>query len=128
MAAALILGFLGAALVVVWAFSLSVAGQVHRWLRTTYLVALSVAVIAAYFTTFHYNYYADADTRFHGWPIPTVVFQRSGPDEPWLDFVGPTVILAYPMNLILFLVLPSVVVVVLTWRAGNLSTKSKDVG
>ncbi len=88
------------------------AGRVPTWSRALYLLSLIGNAIAAYITTFRYTYLANANTRFHGWPVPTVIFQRDGPDEPWLDFVGPTVVLAYPMNLVLFSIIPAILVLV----------------
>lgn len=116
MAPALVIGFLLAAAVVAWAVVNAVSGRATRWVRVLYLVCFLAAAIAAYFTTFHCIYYANANTRVHGLPIPTVVFQRHDSSAPWLDFVGPAVFLAYPMNLILYALLPSVVVLVLARR------------
>ena len=83
------------------------------WLRLSYGACATSAAVAAYFTTFHYVHYANENTRFHGWPVPTVIFQRENPSSPWLDFVGPTVVLAYPINVTLFAVLPSAVFLIL---------------
>ena len=113
MDAVIIIGFLLAAAVVLWAVIVAVSGNSARWVRALYLVCFLVAATAAYFTTYCYVYYADANTRFHGWPVPVVVFQRDSPKDPWLDFVGPTTILAYPMNLILYALLPSIVALLL---------------
>ena len=110
MAAAIIIGFLLAAVVVVLAAIVALFGCTTRWVRVLYLGWFLAAATAAYFTTFRYIYYSNPNTRFHGWPVPCVVFQRDSPTSPWLDFVGPTVILAYPMNLILYALLPSIVV------------------
>ena len=117
MAAAIIIGFLLAVAVAVWAAIVALSGRTPTWVRILYFGCFSAAAITAYFTTFHYIHYANANTRFHGWPIPSVVFQRDSPTSPWLDFVGPTVVLAYPMNLLLFVLLPSIVVLVLARRS-----------
>jgi hypothetical protein len=53
--------------------------------------------------TFRYSYYSDPNTRIFGWPVPTVIFQRDPPDGPWLDYVGLGTVLAFPINLILWL-------------------------
>ena len=53
--------------------------------------------------TFHFAYSADLNTRIHGFPIPVVVFQRPDAASEWADFVGPTVILGLPMNLVVYL-------------------------
>lgn len=110
MFAIILLIFIGAAGIIVWAAFASIAGRVPLWTRVAYLLALCGCTIASYFTTFRYTYPADANTRFRGWPVPTVIFQRDGPNEPWLDYVGPTVVLAYPMNLVLFAILPAFLV------------------
>lgn len=117
MATAIIVGFLLAAALVVRAAFIALFGRVIMWIRVSYLSCFLAAAIAAYFTTYRYIYYANANTRFHGWPIPHVVFQRDGPTAPWLDFIGPTIVLAYPMNLILFALLPSIVALVLAYRS-----------
>ena len=127
MAAVIIFGFLLAAMVIVWALVVAATGRLTIWLRRLYFAFFGVANIAAYFTTFHYIYFANANTRFHGWPVPTVIFQRDGPDAPWLDFVGPTILLAYPMNLTLFAIIPSIVAVVLARRINN-RPNSPDTG
>lgn len=82
--------------------------------RRCFIVAVVLAVLGSYITTFHYEHMPNADTRFLGWPVPRVIFQRRAPDGPWLDFVGITMVLAFPMNLILFLLLPSIAVLPLT--------------
>ncbi|TWU48953.1 hypothetical protein Poly51_48570 [Rubripirellula tenax] len=110
MFALILLLFLAACGLVVWATHAAIAGRIPTWSRLLFLAALAASVVAAYLTTFHYTYLANANTRFHGWPVPTVIFQRDGPGEPWLDFVGPTVILAYPMNLVLFSFVPAMFV------------------
>lgn len=110
MLAIILLLFLAACVLVAWAAYAAIAGQIPPWSRVFYLIALMSSVAGAYFTTFHYVYFANANTRFHGWPVPTVIFQREGPGEPWLDFIGPTAILAYPMNLVLFAFIPALIV------------------
>ena len=117
MAAAIIIGFLLAATLAVWAAIVALSSRTRLWVRVLYICCFVTAAVAAYFTTFHYVHYTNANTRFHGWPIPTVVFQRDSPTSPWLDFVGPTVILAYPMNLLLFVLLPSILALVLAHRS-----------
>lgn len=117
MAAAIILVLLIAVAVVVWAIIIALFGRMSTLVRVLYFVCFSAAALAAYFTTFHYIHYTNANTRFHGWPVPTVVFQRDDPSSPWLDYVGPTLFLAYPINLLLFVLLPSIVVLVLARQA-----------
>lgn len=112
MAFTIILVLLIAVAVVVWAVIIALLGQTPTLVRVLYFFCFSAAALAAYFTTFHYIHYTNANTRFHGWPVPTVVFQRDAPSSPWLDYVGPTLVLAYPINLLLFILLPSIVVLV----------------
>lgn len=116
-AAAIIIAFFLAVALAVWAAIVALSGRTPRWVRVLYLCCFAAAAIAAYFTTFRCVHYVSPNTRFHGWPIPTVVFQRNSPTSPWLDFVGPTVILAYPMNLLLFVLLPSICTLVLVHRS-----------
>jgi hypothetical protein len=99
---------------------------VPTWVGAFYLLTSVGGAVAAYFTTFRYTYFANANTRLHGWPIPRVIFQRGGPSEPWLDLIGPTIVLAYPINFVLFAITPAIVVLVayvFTNRSPSLSAK-----
>jgi hypothetical protein len=64
--------------------------------------ALVVATVT-YRLTFYFIYFSNPNTRIHGWPVPVVIFQRDTPEGPWLDYVGPTVVLGFPINLVLLL-------------------------
>ncbi|MCB1096342.1 MAG: hypothetical protein KDN22_12265 [Verrucomicrobiae bacterium] len=125
MATYIIIAFLAGFVAVIIAIGKVASGRVSKWLGIIYLSLVVAAGCIAAFTTFHYVYFMDPNTRFHGWPIPTVVFQRVDADSPWLDFVGPTSFLAYPMNVILFLVGPSVVLLAWTWLK-HPSTKKQE--
>ena len=114
MATLLILGFLAAAGIIGWA-AILLLFRPNKRLRIVYHLCLAAIAIATYFTTYHYVHYMNANTKFHGWPIPYIVFQRDNPTAPWLDFVGPTILLAYPMNFILFALIPSIIALVLAW-------------
>ena len=107
MGAAIFLGFLLATIAVVRAAMVAFSKRTAKWLRVLWIVCFLTAAIAAYFTTFHCVYYANENTRFHGWLVPTVIFQRASPTSPWLDFIGPVTFLAYPMNVLLFSLIPS---------------------
>jgi hypothetical protein len=113
MAAIIIVAFLLGLLAVIAAMVKASSGSLPRVIGLIYWLLVVVAGAVCVFTTFNYVYYVNSNTRFHGWPIPTVVFQRDDAESPWLDFVGLTTLLAYPMNLILFLVLPSIIL--LAW-------------
>ena len=116
-AAILFIGFVLAIALVARAAGVVMIGRVAKWVRVLYFAFVVATAIAAYFTTFRYTYYYNPNTRVHGWPIPFVVFQRDSAADPWLDFVGITSVLAYPMNLLLFNLLPSIAVLVLLRRA-----------
>ncbi|MFG0254075.1 MAG: hypothetical protein ACF787_03095 [Rhodopirellula sp. JB053] len=126
MFALILLLFLAACGLVVWATYATLAGHIPTWTRLLFLAALIGSVVTAYLTTFHYTYLANANTRFHGWPVPTVIFQRDGPGEPWLDFVGPTIVLAYPMNLVLFAFVPSLIVLAVFWFRNRSQTPATE--
>jgi hypothetical protein len=97
----LFLGFLVAAVSCPCLILVSpLTSRFYRWM--TLATALVVASVA-YGMTFHYSYYPDPNTRICGWPVPIVVFQRDTPNAQWLDYVGPTVILGPPINLVLWL-------------------------
>jgi hypothetical protein len=76
-------------------------------MRFAYLAALVAAAVAAAWTTFHYDYFSNENTRICGWPVPVVIFQRENPDSHWDDFVGPMTILGYPINVAIFMLIPS---------------------
>jgi hypothetical protein len=117
MGAFLLIGFLVLAIIELWvAWTVLFSDVVKSVVGALYwLVAFVAALGSLYMTGFH-SYFANPNTHVHGWPIPRVVFQRDGPDSPWLDFIGPTIILAYPMNFLLFMLVPSVVFMVLAKR------------
>ena len=81
-----------------------------------YLVVAALVFVAAFWMTLCFSYFHNPNTQFFGWPIPRVVFQRDTPTGPWLDYIGPTIVLAYPMNFVLFMFFPSVVFLVLALR------------
>lgn len=80
--------------------------SVVRW---SFITLAVLAVLGSYITTFHYEHMPNSNTRFVGWPIPRVIFQRDTADGRWLDFVGINMVLAFPMNFMLFMLLPSIV-------------------
>lgn len=117
MAAAIILGLLLIAALVAWATKVALSGRIPKRVRVLHHCCLATAAVAAWFTTFHYVYYSNANTRFHGWPFPIVIFQRDSPTSPWLDFVSPIAILSFPVNFLVFALVPSVAVLVLAHRS-----------
>ena len=114
----LVLVFLAIAAIEVWAASVVTFG--HNFsarLCALFWIVAFIAGVAAVGTTSCVQYYDDPNTIIHGWPVPQVIFQRDSPTAPWLDFVGPLVILAYPMNFILYMAIPSLAfVLVFLWR------------
>ena len=109
--------FLAIVVVEVWAGFLVFVQRDHRnWLGISYLLVVLLAFIATIITTAFYSYYANPNTRVFGWPIPRVVFQRDTPTSPWFDYVGPTIVLAYPINFVVYMVIPSVTAIVLILR------------
>jgi hypothetical protein len=120
----IITGFILALVAVIAAMIKAASASISKALSLSYWAWFVVAAGVCVFTTFNYTYYTNSNTRFHGWPIPTVVFQRDNADSPWLDFVGLTTILAYPMNLILFLVVPSITL--LAWIRFKRQSEKQD--
>jgi hypothetical protein len=88
----------------------------HRTLAIAYACSALIAGVAAYDATFSYEYYPNSNTRFLGWPVPYIIFQRERPDAPWTDFVGWQMLGAFPVNMALFLFVPSMVILVLARR------------
>lgn len=124
--ALILLLFLAACGLIAWATHAAIVGRIALWSRILFLVALVSSCVGAYYSTFNYTYFANANTRFHGWPVPQVIFQRDGPGEPWLDFVGPTVVLAYPMNVVLFSIVPALLVLVVYLAKRRPETSSTE--
>ena len=75
--------------------------------RFTYIAVSAILSLAAIWTTFFYDYFSNDNTHIHGWPVPVIIFQRDDANSPWLDYVGPTVLLGLPMNFIIFMFIPS---------------------
>jgi ribose/xylose/arabinose/galactoside ABC-type transport system permease subunit len=110
MAALVIFGFVAAAVIIAVAvIAVIVNGGAGVVARNSFVVITLALSALAFWTTFHCERFVDANTRDIGWPIPCMVFQRKDAHSPWLDFVGPISVLAYPMNLTLFLIVPSLV-------------------
>ncbi len=78
------------------------------WVGSSYWLVAFLAIVAAIVMTGFFSYYSNPNTRVFGWPIPRVIFQRDTPTSPWLDYIGPTILLAYPMKFILYMFVPSV--------------------
>ena len=117
MAILLLILFLAMVAVDIWAAVVVIfQHRLSRWLRSSYVVITLLAFVAAFVVTSFFSYYANPNTHVFGWPVPRVIFQRDTPTSPWLDYVGPTILLAYPMNFVIYLSIPSVVFVVLAMR------------
>ena len=82
--------------------SFSRESSLPRFFKFSMILLSLPAAIGSYFSTFRYQYFSNPNTQVFGWPIPMVIWQRDTPQSPWLDFVGPTLILAYPLNLFVF--------------------------
>ena len=90
--------------IVAWAaYVVVIACFMGRTVRGIYLLLVVATVVLAYRMTFHFAYSLDSNTRVHGFPIPVVIFQRIDSNSDWADFVGPTLIFGFPMNLIAYL-------------------------
>lgn len=74
------------------------ATKAYRWVT---VVTGVLMVLLSYLMTFHFVYMTNENTRVHGWPVPVVIFQRATPEGPWLDYVGATTMLGFPVNLVL---------------------------
>ena len=117
MAILLLIVFLAMVAVDIWATVIVIF--LHRlsgWLRFSYFIITFLTLVTAVLMTSAFSYYANPNTHVFGWPVPQVIFQRDTPTSPWLDYVGPTVFLAYPMNFIVYLCIPSVAFIILAMR------------
>jgi hypothetical protein len=103
----LVLAILGIIAIDVWAAVTVLRHSNGYFPQIVYVVVLVVSGLGTCWATFQYEYYLNVNTRVIGWPVPVVVFQRDDVDARWLDYVGPTVVLGYPMNLAIFMFAPS---------------------
>ena len=107
--------FLCACGVDLWAVSIALVGaRVGPRVRMAYLAVAFVAAVSAVWITTSFSYFSNPNTRIIGWPVPRVIFQRDTPSSDWLDYIGPTMVLAYPMNFILYMLVPSLVLIVIS--------------
>jgi hypothetical protein len=94
-------------------FVTGIAGKhLTTWSRSIYFLSVVAAIGIGAWSTYGYDYFPNPNTHFHGWPIPYVVFQRDNPESEWRDFVGPTTLLAMPLNWLVFLALPSLAILI----------------
>lgn len=112
----IILAVLAAAVIALWAVADACMPTTSGRVLGLYLAAIAAAAAGSIWSTFFYVYARNENTRVHGWPVPTIIFQRDTPESEWLDFIGPTLILGLPMNFVAFLFLPSVTTIVVARR------------
>ena len=117
MAILLLILFLAMIVVDVWAAVVVIfKKRLSGWLRSSYFIITLLAFVAAFAVTSFFSYYSNPNTHIFGWPVPRVIFQRDTPTSPWLDYVGPTILLAYPMNFVVYMSIPSVAFIILAMR------------
>jgi len=90
--------------------------RLKGWVGLSYYIIALLALAAALVVTSYFSYYPNPNTHVYGWPVPQVIFQRDTPTSPWLDYVGPAVFLAYPMNFAVYMSIPSGVFIFLAMR------------
>jgi hypothetical protein len=83
-------------------------------IKTILTLVLLGAIPITWYMTSVFKIEYNENTVAHGYPIPIVIFQRDAPGGPWLDYVGPTTILAYPINYIAYIILPVLVLLITT--------------
>jgi len=85
----------------VWVLFIINARKVMNRLDIIILVSVSLVLIpVSYYASYQYSYFSNSNTRWVGYPCPSMIWQRTGPDAPWADFIGPTIILAPIINFI----------------------------
>ena len=126
MAVLLAIGFLVAAATILWTAKVVVVDlKAGKLGSVSYITISAIVACCAYWATYDYDYYQDSNTHVHGWPVPTIIFQRDNAASPWLDFVGPTMVLGLPMNFILFMLVPSLIcLTAATWRDWRFSLRT----
>jgi hypothetical protein len=108
MLALIILGFVAALAIIAWtAMIVLIDGRAGSLGRVIYILMTAVITVLAFWSTFWIVYFSGPNTRIEGWPVPTIIFQRDDANSPWLDYIGPTLLLGLPMNWILFMFVPS---------------------
>lgn len=70
------------------------------------ILSLLIAAIPVSIWLTHMRVQWNENTFAYGWPVPRVVFQRHAPDGPWLDYIGWTMFLAYPLNYLALVFIP----------------------
>lgn len=70
------------------------------WYKALFWCGILLSAIVSFLLTYRYTYMPDIKTRVHGWPIPLVIWQQDETGK-WLDYVGYTVIFAWPLNFII---------------------------
>ena len=114
------MGLAFAFLAIIWTFIKIIFFKGHsKTMKVVYGFMFFVCTISAYFSTYKYTYYLNENTRVCGWPIPIVIFQRHDAASQWLDFVGFTMVLGFPLNLFIFMFLPSLLMLILAMRKGQ---------
>ena len=117
MAAILILLFLIIAGIDLWAaIVVTFKARVSESVRGRYWLVVVLVLGATIGMTGYFSYYANPNTHIFGWPIPRIIYQRHSADSPWLDYLGSTIVLAFPMNFILYMLVPSVVFLLIARR------------
>jgi hypothetical protein len=126
MGAVVAISLFAAAAVILWTAKIVVFEAKERSFRSlSFIVAVVAVAIAAYWFTFNYDYFPNPNTHVYGWPVPSIIFQRDSATAPWLDFVGPTVVLGLPMNFTIFMLIPSLAFLTqATWRRWRFSTRT----
>lgn len=120
MAGILLILFLAIVVVDVWAaVSVIFRPRLGERFITSYWLVVILVIVTTIVMTGYFSYYSNPNTQVFGWPIARVIFQRKTPDSPWLDYFGPTAVLAYPINFILSMFIPSVIFVLLSRRRGH---------
>ncbi len=90
------------------------------------IIALILALPITYYMTGYFKYKINENTYSYGWPVPTVVFHRDSAEEPWLCYSGATVLLAYPINYMLYSALPILGILIYTIKSGKKSLTNQS--
>jgi len=88
---------------VIYAIVISYRRLCEYWYKVLLWCGVLLSAVASYLLTYRYVYMTDIQTRVHGWPIPLIIWQQDETGR-WLDYVGITVIIAWPLNFIIVMI------------------------
>lgn len=108
----MIIVFLLLACITLWASIVAFFGFSSIRVRNIFFACLIAAAVTAFWMTFRFAYSSpDGNIHVGGWPVPSFIAQKNVGDKSW-KLIGGTSVIAFPLNYFLFMLVPSVIVLV----------------